>query len=247
LLGLDTEASEFMDETIKLQNCKTTGQNGVLYSTDREIAQGTEFFVWENVVSSAWMYLLIRNPKVLFPHLPFLEITAPGIICPGTPVQFSVANAPAGISWDKSSNINIISSSNNSATVSATAAGTGWVGVYMGAVELARKTVQIGTPVGSISEAYDPVTNQIATTLFKDRTYRFYALNVPSGLGSGDIRWELIPPRFGLISLNMGYSPIIGFDVGPFPGGMSGTFTLRMTWNGSCGYSPWAEKQLIVV
>jgi len=65
LLGLDTEALTFMDETIKLQNCKS-GQNGILYSTHRVSTPDNDFRVWESVVSSAWMYLLINNPDVFF-------------------------------------------------------------------------------------------------------------------------------------------------------------------------------------
>lgn len=65
LLGLNTDALNYMDETIKLQNCKS-GQNGVLYSN----AVVPDFNVWESVCSSAWLYLLINNPDVLFKKIP---------------------------------------------------------------------------------------------------------------------------------------------------------------------------------
>ncbi|MDR1154089.1 MAG: hypothetical protein LBL04_05210 [Bacteroidales bacterium] len=67
-LGLVSEALSFMDETIKLQNCNgSTG--GVIYVTkgfDNAEFQG---HVWESIASSAWLYLVINNPNVLFANL----------------------------------------------------------------------------------------------------------------------------------------------------------------------------------
>ncbi len=56
-----------MDEIIKMQNCDgSTG--GVIYVTATYGELSWEFHVWESVVSSSWLYLLINNPAVLFPR-----------------------------------------------------------------------------------------------------------------------------------------------------------------------------------
>ena len=67
ILGNETEAYTYMDECIKLQNVPN-GSGGVLYVTGTYASLPWEFHVWESVVSSAWMYLLIKNPSVLFPR-----------------------------------------------------------------------------------------------------------------------------------------------------------------------------------
>ena len=48
-----------MDECIKMQNVPN-GSGGVLYVTGTYASLPWEFHVWESVVSSAWMYLLIK-------------------------------------------------------------------------------------------------------------------------------------------------------------------------------------------
>ena len=67
ILGNETEAYTYMDECIKLQNVPN-GSGGVLYVTGTYASLPWEFHVWESVVSSAWLYLLIKNPSVLFPR-----------------------------------------------------------------------------------------------------------------------------------------------------------------------------------
>ena len=70
LLGENDEAINYMDNTIKLQNC-TGSTGGIIYATKNS----GEFQVRECVVSSAWLYLLINNPNILFPNLTNFRIT----------------------------------------------------------------------------------------------------------------------------------------------------------------------------
>lgn len=66
MLGETEEAKKYVDECIKLQNCNgSTG--GVLYTTATYASLPWEFHAWESTVSSAWLYLIIQNPDVLFP------------------------------------------------------------------------------------------------------------------------------------------------------------------------------------
>jgi len=67
ILGNYEECKKYVDETIKLQNCQgSTG--GVIYVTETYGSLPWEFHVWESVVSSSWLYLIINNPDVLFPR-----------------------------------------------------------------------------------------------------------------------------------------------------------------------------------
>ena len=67
ILGEEAEAKKYVDECIALQNCSgSTG--GVIYVTETYASLPWEFHVWESVVSSSWLYLLIKNPDVLFPR-----------------------------------------------------------------------------------------------------------------------------------------------------------------------------------
>lgn len=67
VLGNMDEAKKYVDECIRLQNCGgSTG--GVIYTTATYGMLPWEFHVWESVVSSSWLYLVINNPDVLFPR-----------------------------------------------------------------------------------------------------------------------------------------------------------------------------------
>lgn len=67
VLGQQEECVKYIDEVIKLQNCNgSTG--GVLYVNETYADMPWEFHTWESMVSSAWLYLIINNPSVLFPR-----------------------------------------------------------------------------------------------------------------------------------------------------------------------------------
>ena len=67
ILGDYEECKKYVDEVINLQNCSgSTG--GVIYVTETYGYLPWEFHVWESVVSSSWLYLIINNPDVLFPR-----------------------------------------------------------------------------------------------------------------------------------------------------------------------------------
>ena len=67
ILGKKAECVKYVDEMIKLQNANNS-TGGILYVTETYASLPWEFHVWESVVSSAWLYLLIYNPSVLFPR-----------------------------------------------------------------------------------------------------------------------------------------------------------------------------------
>ena len=67
MLGRADEAKFYVDECIRLQECNGSS-GGVIYTTATYGTLPWEFHVWESVVSSAWLYLIINNPDVLFPR-----------------------------------------------------------------------------------------------------------------------------------------------------------------------------------
>lgn len=54
--------AEYINDTCIIWNV-----GGVIYTTATYGMLPWEFHVWESVVSSSWLYLLIHNPDVLFP------------------------------------------------------------------------------------------------------------------------------------------------------------------------------------
>lgn len=65
-IGNTEDAKKYVDECVRLQDCRgSTG--GVIYVTATYGQMPWEFHVWESVVSSSWLYLIINNPDVLFP------------------------------------------------------------------------------------------------------------------------------------------------------------------------------------
>ena len=66
-LGRRSEAFYYIDETIKLQECNNS-TGGVIYTTETWASMPWEFHVWESVVSSCWLYILLTDYNVLFPH-----------------------------------------------------------------------------------------------------------------------------------------------------------------------------------
>ena len=100
------------------------------------------------------------------------------LLCMGSSGTFSVANAPAGFTWNVSSNLDITNTGNNSITVTAPSGSSyygpgslGWVGVNINGTEIARKEVWVGFPsveidgpeyvstYGDYSAVYHPLSN----------------------------------------------------------------------------------------
>ena len=64
--GERSEAEYYINEMMKLQYCEgSTG--GILYVTETWASLPWEFHAWESVVSSAWLYILLKDENALFP------------------------------------------------------------------------------------------------------------------------------------------------------------------------------------
>ena len=56
---------KYLKETLKMKNCiGSTG--GVVYTSETRASIPWEFHVWESVVSSAWLYILLNDATALF-------------------------------------------------------------------------------------------------------------------------------------------------------------------------------------
>lgn len=80
-------------------------------------------------------------------------------LCKSWTYTFTVTNAPAGFTWDKSSNLTL-TGTGNSVTVSATGGSSGWISIKLGTTELIRRYVSVstGSPVFDYIEGPDEVT-----------------------------------------------------------------------------------------
>ncbi len=69
-LGNTTEADKYLSQMESLQDIKNAA-GGMVYATETYAALPWEFHVWESVVGSAWLYLVINDINAVFPTLPF--------------------------------------------------------------------------------------------------------------------------------------------------------------------------------
>ena len=168
-----------------------------------------------------------------------LSISGPSSFCSGTTVTFTVTGAPAGYTWSSSGYMTLLSTSGNTASFLANANGSAWVAIQVAGIERARHNVTIGTPAGSISGPYD-LSCYCMVGSVNPGTYQFYATNVPSNLTLMQVQWELTRSSNDIfLGLYAGKSPIIGFSGGDI-------YTLKMKWQGACGYSPYAVRNILV-
>jgi hypothetical protein len=203
--------------------------SGYSYSNNSSHPNGT----WNNQVGHG----LVNAYAALQAVMPTLS--GPDYVCSGT--SYTVNNAPAGFTWACSNGLAKISESGNTATFSANSnyyGDLGWVSVKMGNTELARKNVQLGTPLGTITGPFD-LSCYCMTTITQPGDYQFCAINIPLSTPANNILWELTQPTSVFTQSNMGQNPVFNFDE-------TGTYTLRMMWLGECGYSSYAEREIIV-
>jgi hypothetical protein len=77
---------------------------------------------------------------------PAPTITGPTNVCTISTYTFTANNAPAGITWEASSNLTI-SGTGNSVTVSATANGAAWIKIKVNGATLDNQYIWVGLPV----------------------------------------------------------------------------------------------------
>jgi hypothetical protein len=160
-----------------------------------------------------------------------ISLTGSDLICSGSPQTFTVFNAPAGFTWNKSSNLNL-SGSGASVSVSATSSSVsavGWVSINQGGRELARLNVWVGPPVISITGS----TSVPAVPPGQGGGFSYTAVypNYTGPLITG-YEWALSPVNQGAI-YNYGYWANVYF----YP---EGYYQLTSRACNACGYGPWA-------
>jgi hypothetical protein len=112
-------------------------------------------------------------------------------VCSGSSVTFTV-NSPISpnFTWDKSSNLTLVSASGNSATFSGSGSGAAWVRILVGGVEAARKTFTIvsSTPWHSNSSA--------TCTTYGSNTFTGQATVVTASAGIDQFEWSSSNPNW---------------------------------------------------
>ncbi|MDR2064264.1 MAG: C13 family peptidase, partial [Prevotellaceae bacterium] len=184
------------------------------------------------------------NPNALGTSLSLKGITTPlaisgtSSLCVNSSGTYTVTNAPSGFTWSCSSNLTKTSSSGNTATFKANSDGTGKINILVGNSIMVSKTVQTGTPAGSIQGPYGLSCNCL-TTIDQPGNYRLSAINLSESVPSNDIEWQVIPPTEPFIYLYVGANPVVSFPE-------VGNYTVKMRWKGTCGYSPYTTKTIKV-
>jgi hypothetical protein len=185
-------------------------------------------------------------------------ITGPSSVCPNSTVTFTVLNYPPAYTWNSSYRLTLLSTSGNSAsfsvnsqfipieytagyaTLETAADNDQWVGILAGGDQVAQRNLTISgiAPAGGINGPYSTSGNYILTSITPG-TYQFVATNVPSNLSNFGIQWELKKSNSASTTRYTGQNPLIYF-------GSQGSYTLRMRYFGSCGYSAYATKTVVV-
>lgn len=165
------------------------------------------------------------------------SISGPSSFCSSSSATFTVTNAPAGYTWSSSSNLALVSTSGNAASFLANANGSAWVAIQVADTEVARRNVTVGMQAGSIVGPFDLSCNCLMG-VEGPGVYQFYAADVPSNLTATQFRWELTRASISIfLGLYAGKNPVIGFGGGDI-------YTLKMQWQGECGFSPYAVRTI---
>jgi len=150
LLGgttLNNEAITYMDEILKLQNC-TGSIGGVIHST-RAVTVGSgddwDSKVWESVCPSAWLYLIINNPGVLFPNLSgisFPNITSGSVVYfNGTSFSLNPSPSSGTVTWEVTGTYSVSPITGNTTYITFAMAGIGMIRARINDIVVALKPI----------------------------------------------------------------------------------------------------------
>jgi hypothetical protein len=205
----------------------TTSQQGVFISKWNEYP----------LMQHAWNYSPFGSSNLKYYRIA-PTISGPSSICPGSAGYFMVTNPPVSYTWSASSNLTLQSTSGNTVSFLATTAiGSAWVKILVAGVQVARYNLTVGTPVGGISGPYN--TSNYLVGVVNPGTYQFIATSVPSSVPNSDVVWTLTEPNSPFTTNYGGKNPFVHFSA-------TGSYTLKMKYNGTCGYSPYATKGILV-
>jgi hypothetical protein len=174
-----------------------------------------------------WLDPAGTNPTTLNGKTPF-SISGPSIVCSGSSSTFTVNNAPASYTWNKSSNLTLVSTSGNTATFSKNGSsnGNGWVSIVVNNVEAIRENVYVGTPV---------VTSITGPTNTPNGQYANYHANVATGTIPTNYQWILNPQG----NNNLYGASSVSLDIAFYT---AGNYQLVCRAYNSCG---WGEYKTI--
>lgn len=174
-------------------------------------------------VTFAYSALGILNPT----------LTGPSIVC-STNTTFYLNNLPSGatVTWDKSSNLSIESSTTTSCTVKAIGIGTGWVKAILGGIcnpTTLTKNVWVGVPqLNSISGPTSGYTNE---------PYSFWTDPPRNPMSESQYEWQVQPSWYNYFINSQWYDWI---NITFYDSYVSYTILARAI--NACGPSYWVPK-----
>jgi predicted Zn-dependent protease len=154
----------------------------------------------------------------------------------GNSFCFNVGNTytspfPQGTySWNKSSNITLSSTSENNATFTASAAGTGWIALNVGSQEVTRKVIWLG-PI-TVSSISGPISTP-------NGQYAQYAANIPTGASPTSYQWILNPQ----LNNNLYGTNTVSLDIAFYT---AGNYQLVCRIQNGCGWGNYYTTNLNV-
>jgi hypothetical protein len=161
------------------------------------------------------------------------------VLCSGQSRTFTVANAPDGYSWSKSSNLTLVNyPTSNSVTYSGgNANGPAWVSVSINDTELARKELYVGLP------NYGEITANLGQTgLNRYEAMAFWQndnyLPLPSEYPVDQYQWTLSPSSSGWTMTQLSSPEPPAWSRVRFSGTASSqSATVYVRGHNTCGYS----------
>jgi hypothetical protein len=136
-----------------------------------------------------------------------------------TSSTFTVSPTPVSYTWNKSSNLTLVSTSGNTATFTSNGtSGIGWISIVVNGIEVAKRNVQVGIPVITITGPTSTPNGQ----------YAHYYATTPSGTSPTSYQWSLSPQNNNVLYGATSYSLDIAFYT-------AGNYQLVCRATNSCG------------
>jgi hypothetical protein len=174
---------------------------------------------------------MIANELILQRVISYTLSSSASVVCSGSSATFTVSPAPSSFTWDKSSNLTLVSSSGNSATFSASGSGSGWVRVMFNGSEVAQKTLTLVSYPPSHSSATAVCTTYGSNTYIGEATVLLASAGIDQFEWSSDnAGWSI--SEYGTNTISMSRVLITKST--------SATTIIRVRPHNACGWGDWS-------
>jgi M6 family metalloprotease-like protein len=168
--------------TINSSGCSFPGSLNKRSFASNTIPSATS---WAGVVTGKNLHFITETSNKTITFVINPTISGPAVVCPNTEVAYTVAHAPAGYTWTCSSNLTPVAGKAGVFITNSTA-GSAWIKILYNGIELASKTISVGTSVGINGPDY--ITSAKTTR---------YTMNTDCYLGSS-YKWVLYKQNYNI-------------------------------------------------